>query len=555
LKKEASPEGSFWRATTTRELPAGFYQYKYHVTYPGEEPRIISDPCTRYGGEEHQNAGLVIGGSRPQDNLVASLAGGRLPLRDLIIYEMHLDDFTDEYRGARAPLDAAGDEDKLDHLQSLGVNAILFMPWTTWKKPDFDWGYEPFQFFAVEYRYVNHLDKHAEKISHLKRLISKCHERGIHVIMDSVFNHASKDSPYHWFYKNPEDCPYTGSFGGTFEGLQYLDFHKQCTQEFIRNVCLYWMDVFKIDGIRFDNTVNYHSSGDARGLPKLLEDIRSHLDSQGETNFSMTVEHLDTGAAQLVKNTLATSFWDNAMHEHCFEYLWRDEIDSRILDAYNNNRHLASPDKVATIYLSNHDHSHAAWQSGTRWNLGAFKWYKTQPHAIAFMTCAGAPMIQNGQELGEDYWIPENDHGTGRRVLPKPLRWKLRRDPIGRSLTALYARLAAIRRQYPGLRSNNFYPPRWEEWQTRFNPAGYGVDVAKQVVIYHRWGEGDEGEPQRFVIVLNFSDRNQTVRVPFPENGVWTDLLNALRGDWQAEVGDYQLDIFVESNWGRVLFK
>lgn len=81
------------------------------------------------------------------------------------------------------------------------------------------------------------------------------------------------------------------------------------------------------------------------------------------------------------------------------------------------------------------------------------------------------------------------------------------------------------------------------------------MDVAKQVVIYHRWGEGDEGEPQRFVIVLNFSDRNQTVRVPFPENGVWTDLLNGLRGDWQVEVGDYQLDIFMESNWGRVLFK
>lgn len=140
MKKEASPEGSFWRATTTRELPAGFYQYKYHVTYPGEEPRIISDSCTRYGGEENQNAGLIIGGSSPQDNLVAPLVGGRLPLRDLIIYEMHLDDFTDEYRGARAPLDAAGDEDKLDHLQSLGVNAILFMPWTTWKKPDFDWG-------------------------------------------------------------------------------------------------------------------------------------------------------------------------------------------------------------------------------------------------------------------------------------------------------------------------------------------------------------------------------------------------------------------------------
>src|SRR5437868_14506157 len=41
-----------------------------------------------------------------------------------------LDDFTAQYRTARAPLDAVWD--KLDYLQHLGVNAIEFMPWTAW---------------------------------------------------------------------------------------------------------------------------------------------------------------------------------------------------------------------------------------------------------------------------------------------------------------------------------------------------------------------------------------------------------------------------------------
>ena len=40
---------------------------------------------------------------------VAPVAGGRQPERDLIVYELMIDDFTDEYRGARAPLDAVRD--------------------------------------------------------------------------------------------------------------------------------------------------------------------------------------------------------------------------------------------------------------------------------------------------------------------------------------------------------------------------------------------------------------------------------------------------------------
>ena len=45
-----------------------------------------------------QNSGFVIGGSRPEDNVVAPLAT-RKPLRDLVVYELHADDFTDDFRG------------------------------------------------------------------------------------------------------------------------------------------------------------------------------------------------------------------------------------------------------------------------------------------------------------------------------------------------------------------------------------------------------------------------------------------------------------------------
>lgn len=553
LQKTESDKGTFWHYQTDTELNNDFYQYKYFVTFNDTPPRKISDPCTRYGGTDNQNAAFVIGGSRASDNVVIPLAHGRKPLRDLIIYEMHIDDFTDEYRRERAPLDAV--RDRLDYLVELGINAILFMPWTTWKHNAFDWGYEPFQFFAVEYRYANDLSKPSEKILWLKQLISACHERDIHVIMDGVFNHVSYDFPYKQFYKNPADCPYAGSFEGTFPGLQDLNFHNTCTQEFIRDVCLYWIETFKIDGIRFDNTVNYHRTSDDKGIAQLLIDIQNYLDQHGEQNFSLTLEHLEMNAASITNKTKANSYWDNALYERCFHSLWHNQIDSSIFNACNNDRYLDTDDNAATIYIGNHDHSHVTWQAGARDNIGSMKWYRTQPFAIALLTSPGVPMIQNGQEFAEDHWIPEQDSNTGRRVSPRPLRWKLQGDTIGQSMFRLYQRLMELRRTYPGLRSRNFYPNYWEEWQTQFNPAGFGVDTDKQVIIYHRWEHSEVGKLQRFYIVLNFSYHPQNVTVHFPVNGEWGDLLSEFNGSWKVNVSDYKYTFDVDANWGHIFFK
>lgn len=552
---DSRPEGWFWSYITENKLPAGFYEYKYLVEFTDGSTRIVSDPCTRYGGKECQNAAFVIGGSRPEDNEVKPLRNGRKHLRDLILYEMNIDDFTDEYRGARAPLDAI--TDKLDYLKDLGFNAILFMPWTAWKNRDFDWGYEPFQYFAIEYRYANDLNQPAEKISWLKRLVSACHERDIHVIMDGVFNHVSTDFPYKSFYKDQSICPYTGSFGGCFKGLQDLNFNNPCTQEFIRDVCLYWINIFKIDGIRFDNTVNFHITGNIRGLPQLLDDICRHMDQKGEKNFSLTLEHIKIDAADITNSTKATSYWDNAMYERCFDYLWKDAIDTPFLNGLNNRRHLSSSEKVPTSYLSNHDHSHATWQAGARDSMGAAKWYKTQPYIIALYTSTSTPMVQNGQEFGEDHWIPENDNDTGRRVTPRPLRWRYSNDSIGKSLLKLYRRMAEIRSSYSVLRTGGFDPHYWEEWQTQLNPTGLGIDVAKQIAIYRRTGRDESGKSHNFVVVLNFSNSNQQVVVPFPEDGLWTDLLSGYIGGerWQPFIENRRLAFEVGSNWGHVFFK
>jgi 1,4-alpha-glucan branching enzyme len=558
--------GTQWSFTTPVELPAGFYEYQYFVTYTDGTVRFVSDPCARYGGRRNHfgqidanprnnlNSGIVVGGSH---QTVKPIEDGRKHLRDLMVYEINLDDFTSEYRGVRAPLDAV--VDKLDHIQQLGFNALLVMPWTAWPGDAFNWGYEPYLYFAVSYRYYNDLNNPAEKLSYLKAFINECHRRGIHVIMDGVFNHVTGNGlfPYHLFYRRLQDremsgsnvvkggsSPFVGPFAGTFPGLTDLDFHNACLEAYVRDVCFYWMDVFGIDGIRFDNTVNFFDRSESpHGLPNLVRAINDHAN---DANFATILEHLELDASTVTNEVGATSYWNNAMFGVAFDTLYNYRVPESIMQALDTKKGLEG-NRVATTYLSNHDHSHLAWQAGASSNDGSRLWYRTQPLAIALMTMPGSPMIQNGQEFAEDYWLTENDV-AGRRVHPRPLHWGFSDDNIGTALTAVYRRLTEIRTQHAGLRSDNVYPVDWPEGQTHFDADGYGIDQKRELVIFHRWGSDDGGNLERFIVVLNFSAHDQDVDVPFSTNGRWRDLLNGV----EVHVGGFRARVHVPSNWGRV---
>jgi pullulanase len=544
MTKASHPEGTVWTARTGR-LDAGFYEYKYFVDFGGGNTRIVSDPCTRYGGFDSDNAAVVVGGSPASANVVRPLANGRRPLQDLNVYELMIDDFTAGYRAARAPLDAV--VDRLGYLRDLGFNAILFMPWTAWKGDQLDWGYAPFQYFSVEARLAHDLLSPAEKLSWLKRLISECHDRDLHVIMDGVYNHVDLAFPYKDFYADRAVCPYTAhSFGGTFDGLQDLDFAQQCTRDLIDDVCRYWIDTFGIDGIRFDNTTNYFEPEKTDGLPHLIDGIRTEVGGE----FSTTLEHIAVNAGDVAERVGATSYWDNALYERTRDALRDGRVGPGLLNALNTRCWRHSPDVVPTLYLTNHDHSTAARLAGVHADNGAVDaWFRTQPYAIALFTSTAVPMVPNGQEFGEDHFLPENDHGTGRRVLSRPLRWKQTGDAIGQALLHLYGTLARLRREHPALRSADMYPRYWEEWQTQFSPTGVGVDVERQIAIYHRWATLPSGAVENAVVVLNFADDEREVDVPFPLDGRWTDVL----GGQAFDVTGNRRNLPVPPHWGRIV--
>jgi 1,4-alpha-glucan branching enzyme len=545
MELEDHPQGLLY-SYCIPDLPEDFYQYKYFVTFENGTTRWCGDPCTRYVGTHNENAAFVVGGN----TATVEPIGERLRLRDLVIYELMIDDFTAGYRGGRAPVDAV--RDKIDYLRNLGVNAVEFMPWTAWRSSAFSWGYDPFLFFAVENRYIEDPANPLDRLCRLKVLVTELHRHNIHVIMDGVFNHVDAGQtpgtgfPYHWLYQDPGDSPFIGGYaGGGY--LEDLDYHNACTRQFILDVCRFWLDTYQLDGIRFDYTLGLDRPGDtSSGISELIGTLGEHLEASGRENVSLIIEHLtdDRYAAIDATNRIgATGCWYDPFLYDVPRQAIDGHVDTGLLRVLDTNRGFASG-KGPVTYVENHDHSTLINRAG-----GRERWWKAQTPLIALLTTAGAPLIHNGQEFGEDYYLPSQDNG---RVKPRPLRWENVEDSTGQRLLALHRRLIEMRKGHPALRSADFYPRHSDERDTGLDHAGYGVDESRDVVIYHRWGVADDGVLERFIIVLSFSADDQNVDIPFSTDGVWHDLLNETR----VEVEDNRLRGYpVNSNWGRVFYK
>lgn len=569
LKKSDHPKGMLYTFSTT--LPDDFYEYKFYITFNDGLTRWCNDPCTKYSGQDpnNENSGFVVGGSKVED---VKPITNRLPQKDLIIYEVMTDDFTENLINPNDPPKSRLDliRDKIKYLKDLGVNAVEFMPWTSIIGGSFGWGYNPFLFFSVEDRFTNigkkrnpEIAKKLNKLYKLKELIEALHREGIHVIMDGVFNHADVDKdkgvgfPYYWLYRHPENSPFIGHFAKDF-GFVDFNYENKCTQEFIFDVCKYWLDKYQIDGIRFDFTLGFFLAGNDKGMPQLIKDLRSDFDINGRKNISLMIEHLTDNrydAIDVTNKVGATGCWfDLFMYE-----AWRlgktQTVDTKIMRPMDTHKDFA-PGSAPVVYIENHDHSTIVNKVGGS-RIGADvrpnNWFKTQPYAIALLTLPGTILIHNGQEFGDEYFVPEPDANAPDRVSPRPLNWNKLNDDIGQRLFWLYKKLIEIRNNHLSLRSPNFEPSNYDESNTRFNSEGYGVDLERKIVIYRRFGDSLDGKQENFVIVLNFSATEQITDIPFPLDGIWKDVLNDNQVYTVTE--NRLINQKINSNWGRILYR
>ncbi len=519
---------------------AGRYLYRYQLRRYGKPVALwFADPFAKEAGAGTRSA-FSVG---IDDNFTWQDAAFRVAdVNDLIVYELMVDEFQQTFDGVVA---------RLDYLQSLGVNAIEFMPLTNIAEP-FRWGYMPLSYFSPEDRYGGSAG--------LKRLVNACHQRGIAVIVDAVYSHAHPDFPYNRLYEAAGIAnPMMGRFADDMFGPG-TDFNKAFTRDFFDMVNRYWLDEFHIDGFRYDYVPGIYDGPLGVGYARIAYETYQYsrtidrFDSgRGYSRLIQCAEHLQDPRGILQK-TYSNSAWQNSLLDKAENMASRKYVDddwAHLLDLsflgypeiYTNEANGDSFPVTAFQYIESHDHSRLITRFGRTDMRDAFGmrygnrddyWFKLQPYVIGLYTCQGVPMLWQGQEFAEDYAIP--DGGYTRVLARRPLHWEHFYDQAGKGLIRLYRILGRLRRENRALRSRRSW------YYNRESSPDTGL------IAYRR----EVGQLQEVALVfLNFSDVDQVLVLPFPRAGQWREGIDSNEEIVVAAAGEF-IEVRVPSNYGKV---
>ena len=465
------------------------------------------------------------------------------PLEDLILYELMINEFGGSIDGTVT---------QLDYLADLGVNCIELMPVSNVANT-VDWGFLPVGYFGVDERFGKRRD--------LQRLIDAAHQRGIAVIVDSVYGHTSDSFPYFYVYDKLayHENPFMGDFAKNYFG-ESTDFRRAFTRDFFFTVNHHWLACYHVDGFRYDCVPNYWDGPLGEGyatltyetyqMVKAKQGVAGHWQrffQNGSINLIQCAEQLE-GPKEILEQTYSNCTWQNETLGAAKGVAHGDQNQLPNLglcfglsgfprEVTCNGETIR---KTALQYIENHDHSRFVCNFGTRFRgnelLGEGErnlWYKVQPYLIGLLTAKGIPMLWQGQVFGENYYIP--DEGLGRVLLFRPVRWDYFYDPIGKSTIALVRRLIRIRRQQPQFRyGEHFFYNHHDRYQS------------KNVLLFSR-----QYGPKFSLVALNFSEQEQTVPFTFPFSGDYREELPGYN-DLDGVIAGEERWLTIHSNFGRI---
>ena len=165
---------------------------------------------------------------------------------DLVIYEMLFRDFTKSQN-------IAGAMAQLDYIENLGVTAVQLMP-----VQEFDgnlsWGYNPNHWFA--------LDKYYGTREQYKEFIDECHRRGLAVIVDVVYNHATGSHPWAklWWAgdRTASNNPWFNEYAmHPYNVYHDMNHENAMVKEHVKRSLEYLLTEYDVDGFRFDLTKGF----------------------------------------------------------------------------------------------------------------------------------------------------------------------------------------------------------------------------------------------------------------------------------------------------------
>ena len=255
-------ESGCWWLTVTGFDPATEYRYQFRLGNQPASDICVSDPYTEIVYDQWNDKYLDGVPVFPEGAkaLVSAFQIERPSYswrindfkiedkRDLVIYELLFRDFS-------TTKDIAGAVANFDHIKNLGVNAVELMP-----VQEFDgnssWGYNPNHYFA--------LDKAYGTREEYKQFIDLCHENGIAVIIDVVYNHTFGSHTWAkmwWDSKNNRTAAnnpwYNAIARHPYNVGHDFNHGEPMVKEHVKQSLEYLLKEYKVDGFRFDLTKGF----------------------------------------------------------------------------------------------------------------------------------------------------------------------------------------------------------------------------------------------------------------------------------------------------------
>jgi cyclomaltodextrinase len=322
----------------------------------------------------------------------------------------------------------------LDHLVELGCNGLLLNPLFA----SMSHGYDTLDYFRVDPR-IGDLDD-------FDALVAACHERGIRVVLDGVFNHVGRDYPgLDRVLTEGRDAPAAHLFklrsvdGGDQVGVEVFEGEEQlivlnhddaAVQGLVRDVMTYWLER-GIDGWRLDAAYSVPPEFWATVIPEVRDRFPDSW-FLGEMIHGDYAAYAETAKIDsITQYELWKAMWSSIENRNLFE------LDHTL------GRHDQLLERLVPFtFLDNHDTTRVASQIADHRHWG---------HAIALLLfLPGIPCLYYGDELGMT-GVKEERLGGDDAIRPAMPGSPTEVEGANDGVLELYRRLIAFRRRTPWL--------------------------------------------------------------------------------------------------------
>jgi pullulanase len=256
------------------------YFYQYEVTAYGTKKRAL-DPYAKsmaafkgnYGANSDTIGKSAVVSFNSSEAGTKSSFKGRNGLMsnnvDMVVYEVHVRDFALKNYTDNSAMSAdemgtfKGFIKNIPHLKELGVTHVQLLPIQNHYRvdetnrsyqgevatPNFNWGYDPHSYFAIEGWYSTDATNPYKRIAEFRELVKELHNNGIGVIVDVVYNHTMNME----IFENVAPGCYHRAAGNTVPvGDPAVETRNPMVRKLVIDSLKMLKDEYGVDGFRFD---------------------------------------------------------------------------------------------------------------------------------------------------------------------------------------------------------------------------------------------------------------------------------------------------------------